>query len=215
MFKKYLIFIILFINGFIAIAQSLDNKYSFHWSPPKLYLSWDKNMGDSLEIEIIGKGQKHSHKCRTADGTWEDRMPQQTEEPIVRVYLCANGKRQRLPPPTAFNFLKDGLCVQLPSETMSATRQKEVFTLTFDMQKSCNVSDTTLVKTRLYWSKDSWANPKIDILLQEQDLPFGNQIHLSGKYNLEKGAKNGFLFLQIIDEKGNILLTTETIAAES
>jgi hypothetical protein len=214
MLKKYLIFIILFINGFIAIAQSHDTTYRLRWEKSKLYLQWTRTDG-TLEIEVTTHGKAQHYHCPAANGTWELRLDQK-EEPTVKIYRKLNGRLElwalRV---QAVPLLSDGLCVQLPSETISATRQKDVFTLTFDMQKSCNVSDSTLVKTRLYWSKDSWANPKIDILLQEQDLPFGNQIHLLGKYNLEKGAKNGFLFLQIIDEKGNILLTTETIAAES
>jgi hypothetical protein len=222
MFRKITIFIILIINGFSSNAQNSSTKwYQIKQIDSIMHFTWDYNIGGLIEVEVTIHNQKTVSQCAGSIGFRDLRLATKPK-PIIKLFHLKDGKRAEMhwdkpaATPTPM-LLSDGSCVLLPSDSihMHATRKKDVFKLTFEMRKSCNLSDSTLVRTRLYWSKDSWANPTKDHLLTEQVLPFGKTITLTGKYSMDKMDKNGFLFLQIVDEKGNSLLESEAIFAET
>ncbi|MEY4936855.1 MAG: hypothetical protein RIS64_3214 [Bacteroidota bacterium] len=216
MLKKIIIFITLVVNVFVSTAQNLPNKYyQMKHIDSIMYFTWDYKIGGLIEIEVTIDNKTTKSQCAGSIGFRESRLATKPK-PQIKLFHLKDGKRLemrlRL---TAMPILSDGLCVLLTSDSMRAKRKKDVFQLTFDMKKSCNLPDSTLVRTRLYWSKDSWANPETDHLLTEQVLPFGKTVTLTGKYSMDKMDKNGFLFLQIVDEKGNSLLISEAIFAET
>jgi hypothetical protein len=217
MLKKIIIFIILIINAFAASAQTPKYFYHLERRDSILYLKWDRNIGGSIEIEVLVNGEKTLYRCPSSDGERELRLG---VKPKPKIKVSRKDDNQTVameldkPAATPPLLLSDGSCILLPSDSMRAKRKKDVFQLTFEMKKSCNLSDSTLVRTRLYWSVDSSPNPARDHLLTEQILPFGKKRTLTGKYSMDKVDKNGFLFLQIVDEKGNLLLVSEAIFAE-
>ena len=216
MLKKIFIFIILIINVFVVNAQvASKNEYYLERRGSMLYLKWDRAIGGSIEIEVSVNGEKMLYRCPSSDGERELRLGMKPEPKIKVRRKYQNQTIAMELKMVAAPRLSDGSCILLISDSMHATRKKDLLQLKFDMIKNCNLSDSTMVRTRLYWSKDSWANPKTDPLLSEQDLPFGNNQMLSGKYSIGKMDKNGFLFLQIVDEKGNSLFISETIFAKT
>jgi hypothetical protein len=218
MLKKIIIFIAFIINAFAIYAQpSPKYFYQIERKGSMLHLTWDRNIGGSIEIEVIVNGKKTRYRCPSTDGERELRLGVEPK-PEIKVFRKDGNQSiaMELAKPVAAPspLLSDGSCILLISDSLYATRTKELFQLKFDMIKNCNLSDSTLVRTRLYWSKDSWANPETDLLLREQDLSFGKNKTVTGKYSMDKMVKNGFLFLQIVDEKGNPLLRSDAIAVE-
>jgi hypothetical protein len=216
MLKKIIIFIVLIINVFVVTAQQSPKYfYQMKRNGSMLHLKWNRDMGGLIEIEVIVNGQKTLYHCPSEEGERELRLGTEPK-PKIKLFRKADNQMvaMELDSPAAAPLLSDGLCILLISDSMYATRKKDFFQLKFNIEKNCTLSDSILVKTRLYWSKDSWANPTKDALLSEQDLPFGKNKTLSGKYSMDKMNKNGFLFLEIVDEKGNTLFTSEAIAVE-
>ncbi|MEN9612126.1 MAG: hypothetical protein RLZZ628_2940 [Bacteroidota bacterium] len=220
MFKKYLIFIVLIFNYLLITGfnqNPLPPKTYHIWherATATIYLRWDKSLSGSIDIEITVNGKTTQHNCPSKNGTWESRLPTEPK-PQIKVFHRTDKSRELMElSKIAIPTVSDGLCVQWTTETMKATHQKNQFTFIFDMTKSCNLPDTILVRTRLYWSKDAWVNLKTDSLLKEQLLPFGKQIQIEGIYNMDKSNKKGFLFLEIVDEHGKSLRTSEAVAVD-
>ncbi len=213
MLKKIIIFIVLIVNGFISNAQ--NKFYRKVHKADTLYVKWFHISDGLIEIEVTINGDKTLFRHPSADVDCQIRLATKPK-PQIKVFHITGQRRELLPleVPAAIPRLSDGSCILLISDSMYATRKKDFFQLKFDISKNCNLSNSMLVKTRLYWSEDSWANPTKDLLLSEQDLPFGENL-ISGKYSMDKLVKNGFLFLQIVDEKGNSLFVSEAIFAKT
>jgi hypothetical protein len=225
--KNSVLFFILSCN--VLLAQSLSSPKGFRLlksDAETMYFRWDATGIDEMEIWLVRRDNtdyrisKRIHTLGSLD-YYKERGIDYTYKALKARFV----KGKETSPfaiwyPTASEIdtildLSDCLNVEITKAISPIIGKYEAtFNVNMDAKNNCSTEGMTSVKVRLYFSADSFAKPKEDVLLSESVLNLGTNLKMKGETNRKATTDKGYLFLQVVDKEGNVIKYSVPIPIE-